>query len=203
MIKGVIFDFGGVLMRTEDYGPRYEWDRRLGLPLGSVERIVHQSELWVQAQLGRVTPKGYWVGVGEMLRMRDQEQIAQLRQDYFSGDRLDQNLVGLIRELKTSGYRVGLLSNESMQLPSKLAELDIDRLFDNVTVSAYIGAMKPDPTAYRVALRGLNVAPQEAIFVDDVPQNVQGAVLVGLQAILFERSMDLRAELCRYLKLKA
>lgn len=47
MIKAAILDFGGVIVRTEDYGPRHAWDRRLGLPPGSVEQAVHHGETWI------------------------------------------------------------------------------------------------------------------------------------------------------------
>lgn len=197
MIKGFIFDFGGVLVRTEDYGPRHAWDERLGLPVGSVERAVHHSDIWIQAQLGRMTDATYWNGVAEMLYMRD-ENIEELRRDYFSGDRLNYKLVALIRDLKDEGYPVVLLSNESLQLEPRLRELAIDDLFDQVLISARIGVMKPDPTAYRVALQALNVAPHEAIFVDDSLTNVRGAQPLGIHAVLFRPELDLRSELAKY-----
>lgn len=61
MKRSIIFDFGGVLMRTIDYTPRHKWDDRLGLPHGSVEKVVHGSESWRQAQVGQMELQGYWV----------------------------------------------------------------------------------------------------------------------------------------------
>jgi putative hydrolase of the HAD superfamily len=199
MIKAVIFDFGGVLMITEDYKPRHTWDQRLGLPVGSVERAVHHSDLWVQAQLGRVTYQAYWDGVAEMLRMRPDE-IPPLREDYFSGDRLNYKVVNLIRDLKQANYPVALLSNDIPQLVDKLRDLHIVDLFDPILISAQIGVMKPDPTAYRVALQALDVAPNEAIFIDDSFVNTRAAQSVGLHTILFRPDMDLRGELTNCLE---
>lgn len=196
MIKGLIFDFGGVIVRTEDYAPRHAWDERLGLPIGSVERAVHHSDLWIQAQLGRITLQAYWNGVAEILYMR-KEDIPALRRDYFSGDRVNFRLVELIRELRAQGNRIGLLSNESTQLSDRLRALDLYDLFDRVLISAEIGVMKPDPTAFRVALRELGVGPDEALFIDDALPNVRAAQQLGLHAILFRPQIDLRAELAR------
>jgi len=196
MIKAVIFDFGGVIVRTEDDSLRRAWDQRLGLPPGSVERAIHYSDLWVQAQLGRVTYQAYWDGVAEMLRMRPAD-IPSLRQDYFSGDRLNYRLVTVMRELKERGCQIALLSNEVSQLRLKLRELDIDGLFDHILISAETGVMKPDPTAYRVALQALNAAPYEAVFVDDSLVNIRGAQQLGVHTILFRADTDLRAELAR------
>jgi epoxide hydrolase-like predicted phosphatase len=194
MIKAFVFDFGGVLVRTEDYGPRHAWDERLGLPVGSVERAVHHSDLWIQTQLGRITYQAYWEGVAEILYMR-KEDIPELRRDYFSGDRLNYRLVALIRELRELGYPIALLSNEAVQLRDRLRELELHDLFDHVLISAEIGMMKPDPTAFRVALHALQVRPHEAVFVDDALPNIRGAQQLGIHAILFRGSTDLRDEL--------
>lgn len=199
MIKAFIFDFGGVLVRTEDHSPRHAWDERLGLPVGSVERAVHHSDLWIQTQLGRIAYTSYWDGVAEILYMR-KEDINDLRRDYFSGDRINYRLVTLIRELRELGYPIALLSNESLELPTRLRELDLDDLFDHVLISAQIGVMKPDPTAFRVALQTLGVAPHEAIFVDDMLSNVRGAQQLGIQAIHCRECDDLRPEFVQFLK---
>ena len=194
MIKAFLFDFGGVIVRTEDSSPRHAWDERLGLPHGSVERAVHHSDLWIQAQLGRLTEAAYWRGVAELLYMHG-EDIAALRRDYFSGDRLNYRLIELIRELRAKGYPIGLLSNESLALESRLHMLGIADLFDHVFVSAQIGVMKPDTTAYRIALQALEVPAHEILFVDDALVDVRAAQALGMQAILFRPETDLRAEL--------
>jgi epoxide hydrolase-like predicted phosphatase len=199
MIKAFIFDFGGVLARTEDYTPRHAWDERLGLPTGSVERAVHHSDIWIQAQLGRITPRAYWNGVAELLYMR-KEDIDELRRDYFSGDRLNYRLVALIRDLREKGYPVALLSNESLQLESRLREYGIHDLFDHILISAQMGMMKPDPTVYRVALHTVQASPHEAVFVDDSLANVRGAQPLGIHAILFRPELDLKAEITKLIE---
>jgi epoxide hydrolase-like predicted phosphatase len=196
MIKAFIFDFGGVLARTEDYTPRHAWDERRGLPTGSVERAVHHSDIWIQAQLGRITPRAYWNGVAELLYMR-KEDVDELRRDYFSGDRLNHKLVTLIRDLREKGYPVALLSNESLQLESRLREYGIYDLFDHILISALMGMMKPDPTVYRVALQSVGAAPHEAVFVDDSLVNVRGAQPLGIHTILFRPELDLKAEITK------
>ena len=58
MIRAVIFDWGGVLMRTVDASPRLAWDARLGLAPGSVNRLVFESSAWRRAQLGQISDDG-------------------------------------------------------------------------------------------------------------------------------------------------
>jgi hypothetical protein len=45
LIRAIIFDFGGVLMRTGDPAGRCEWEARLGLASSELERVVHGSAL--------------------------------------------------------------------------------------------------------------------------------------------------------------
>ncbi len=201
MIKAIIMDFGGVVVRTEDYRPRYAWDERLGLPPGSVERVVHHSDLWIQAQLGRILPKTYWNGVAEMLYMK-REDIPALRQDFFSGDRINYRLIELIRDLRAQQYPVALLSNDSIELRQRLNDLKLNDLFDHILISAEIGVMKPDVTAYRVALRTLNVAAPQAVFIDASLPNIRAAQSEGLVTILYRPETDVRAELIPLLEME-
>ena len=196
MIKACIFDFGGVLVITEDYRPRHAWDERLGLPIGSVERVIHYSDLWIQAQLGRISYEDYWKGVAERLYMR-QEDVEALRRDYFSGDRLNYRLVNLVKELREEGLTTAILSNETAELLERLQKLGLRALFDHVFISAQLGVMKPDPAAYRLALQALHVQPHEAIFLDDALRNVRAAQQLGLHALLFRPEVDVRAEFHR------
>lgn len=198
MVKAFIFDFDGVLVRTEDSSLRHAWDIRLGLAPGSVERAIHHSDLWIQAQLGRITPKAYWAGVAEMLYMR-REDIAELRRDYFSGDRLNYRLIDLLRDLRQRGCTLALLANDSIELETRLAELGLDPLFDHILISAQIGVMKPDVTAFRVALQTVGALPGEALFIDDSLTNVRAAQSLGMPAILVRPDTDVRAELQPYL----
>ncbi len=192
--RAVVFDFGGVLVRTMDYTPRHAWDDRLGLPRGSVERIVHGSDAWREAQLGRLTPEQYWAQVAAELGL-DAPLLAQFRRDYFSRDQLDADLVALIEALRTSGHAVGLLSNDTLDLRERLRALGIAALFDPLLISARLGAMKPDPAAYRALLAALGRPPDEVIFVDDLPANVAGAQALGIHAVQYTAGMDLRAAL--------
>ena len=164
-----------------------------------MERAAQYSDLWVQAQLGRITPKAYWEGVAELLYMR-KEEIGELRKDFFSGDRLNYKLLGLVRELHETGFQTALLTNESLQLEARLRELEIVDLFDHILISAQIGVMMPDPTAYRVALHTLKAAPHETILIDDSLTNVRGAQALGIHTILFRPGTDLRSELRKFLE---
>lgn len=192
--RAVIFDFGGVLMKTVDPSPRLAWDRQLGLQPGHVERIVHGSASWRLAQTGQLPVEDYWQDVAQKLSL-DETQLRQLQADYFSGDRLDADLIAYIRRLRTDGFTVALLSNDSPALRDKLTQLGIAELFDPLVISGEIGVMKPDAGAYDAVLARLQRPASEAIFIDDMPVNVEAARARGILTIHYVAGMDLPAAL--------
>lgn len=191
MHRAVIFDWGGVLMRTVDYEPRHRWDRRLGLPDGSVEDVVHNSDAWKQAEQGVISPDEYWIAIGEQLHLSP-TQLSDLRRDFYSGDHLDEALLSLITALRAKGVLIGLLSNNSLELLDLLADRHLNSLFDALIISAQTGIRKPDSRAYRVILDQLGVPPGQALFIDDAQVNTEGALALGMAAIRFEPATDLR-----------
>ena len=195
----VLFDFGGVFMKTVNYRPRRLWDERLGLPHGSVEQIVHGSPSWRAVQTGQLDVESYWADVGKQLGL-DADDVYQLASDFFSGDQLDLDLVEYSRSLRQRGYSVALLSNDSPTLTDKLRTLRISDLFDPTVISAQIGVMKPDAKAFQAALERLGRPATEVIFVDDLEANVDGARKLGIHAIHYTTTPALQAALENKLK---
>lgn len=193
MIRAVIFDFGGVLMRTVDQTGRRVWEGRLGLEPGGLERVVHGSDVWIEAQRGSLTPEAYWQAVAERLNVPP-EDLPALREDYFRGDQLDEALTALIEQLRGEGYKVGLLSNDAPTLEAKLRDqLEIYDYFDSVIISGRDGMMKPEPAAFQAAAKALGYSVPECLFIDDNTANVDGARAVGMHAILYRTGMDVEA----------
>lgn len=196
-IKAVIFDVGGVLIRTEDRTPRAALEASLGLEPGQADEIVFNSPQGRAAQLGRITSAELWAWVQEKLGL-DEAGLAQFRRAFFAGDQVNWALVTLAKELATR-YRVAILSNFMDDLRRMLVEdYPIGHLFDPIVISAEEGIMKPDAAIYRRVLERLGCRPEEAVFIDDFAHNVEGARGVGLRAIHYRPGMDVGAELARW-----
>jgi epoxide hydrolase-like predicted phosphatase len=198
-IKAVIFDLGGVLVRTEFPEVRQQLEERLGFASGTLGATVWGGEDWELAQIGSISYDEYWRRVGAALGFSTPEEIAEFRREYFSGDRVDEELVTLIRQLRPR-YRIGLLSNAPDRLDTWLdQEWAIKDLFDAIVYSAKAGMAKPDPRMFSLILDQLDVSPSESIFIDDFPRNIDAALALGMQAIRFTNTAALRDELQRYL----
>jgi putative hydrolase of the HAD superfamily len=93
----------------------------------------------------------------------------------------------VLAELQHAGFRLGLVTNTS--LPHAIIVEEFQRLslydyFDTVVCSSEIVFRKPDRAMFDVALRTLNVAPGEAMFVgDDYHADIIGAHKVGMKTV--------------------
>ena len=194
MIRAVIFDFGGVIVRTEDQHGRRKWEARLGIPEGALAHTVFGSEAAARATLGRVPESEVWRHVAVTYGL-SAEQLKELHSDFWSGDRLDAELVRFIRSLRPR-YATALLSNAWPDARDAFTqEFGLADAVDAMIISAEEGVAKPDARIYQIAAQRLGVRPEQAVFVDDVVENVQGAQAAGLQAIHFQNREQALSEL--------
>lgn len=180
-IKAVIWDLGGVLVRTEDWGPRERLADELGLARKALEAQMFEGEHGRRGQLGIVSGEAHWERLADELGVEKDVLI----QRFFAGDQLDEALVDYVRKLRPA-YKTGLLSNAFSTLRKSLsAEWGILDAFDEVIISAEVGLAKPDEAIYQLALDKLGAKAEEAIFVDDFEANVAGAQDMGIHAVQF------------------
>jgi epoxide hydrolase-like predicted phosphatase len=198
-IKAIIWDVGGVMERTEDFGPRAALAERLGWDMADLMDLVFGKRDGRRLQLGQISHKAHWENVAQAMGISPSE-IPQIRGKFFAGDRLDVQLVKEIRTLKQH-YTTAILSNYAPILREKInSEWKIADAFDHIVISSEVGVMKPDPAIYRIALEKVGCQPAEAIFLDDFIENVEGARNVGMHAIWFKTPEQGLAELHEILK---
>jgi putative hydrolase of the HAD superfamily len=191
----LIFDFGGVLMRTEDPEPRRRVAKGLGLTPRELERIVFASEDGRMAEVGRISSEERWKRVTRRLGLVEPDAWRTFPEEFFGGEALDQDLVDRIRRLRDR-YKTALLSNASDSLDAYVRqELKLGDVFDVIVISALVGMSKPEPGIFLHTLQALNIAPQNAVFVDDRLDNVVAASSLGIHAIQFTSKEALVYEL--------
>jgi putative hydrolase of the HAD superfamily len=183
-LKAVIFDYGNVLTHTRDLRPRAQWEQRLGLQPGVLQRVVHNDHSWIAAQCGRITAEAHWQDVGRTLKLTWEETLA-LQATFYSGDVLHSALVARLDALRTAGVLTALLSNFSTDLRVLLGQHDLCRRFDHIAISAELGVMKPDAAAYQAVLTKLALPAAVCLFVDDQPVNVAAAQAGGMRGLVF------------------
>jgi putative hydrolase of the HAD superfamily len=188
MIRAVIFDIGGVLVRTENLEPRRKWERRFGLPDWGLAKIVFDSPAALEATLGRASEAAPWEHATRVLNLSPRE-LAELRADFWAGDAYDDELIGYIRSLRPR-YQTGIISNAWPGVREAHQHKLNGDTFDMILYSAEEGLAKPAPQIYERALARLGVTAPEAVFVDDVLENVTVARALGMAGVHFQRGME-------------
>ena len=101
-----------------------------------------------------------------------------------------------IKELKAKGYQVLVLSNFSDKVARENPDaLDFLEYVDGGILSYQDGVIKPDPAIYRLLLDRYGLKPEECVFLDDVPKNVDAAAAFGIATILFRNQEQAMEEL--------
>ena len=203
-ITTVIFDLDGTLC-TYKVSVReaiVEALRRTGQPANLVgdpsAAAVRYDELWDEIESeGRVEP-----GSNPVLAMREQiwtrllaeqeitsldlarEIAVEYTQIRVASIQLYSGACGLLADLKRT-YRLGLLTNGPTNMQwSKIEQLKIASLFDEILVAGDIGIYKPDARVFHVLLDRLSVNPAEALYVgDSYRMDVVGAKGAGMQSV--------------------
>jgi epoxide hydrolase-like predicted phosphatase len=194
VIKAVIFDVGGVLLRTPNRESRRKWERRLGLAEWETEVIVFGSEMGTKAQLGEISDEDLWRWVGQRLTLAPDE-LASFRHDFWAGDVLDEGLIAYIRSLRPR-YQTAIISNATEALRRSLTvQYPIADAFDLIVCSAEEHVMKPHREIYQRAFDRLGRTAAETVFIDDSEANVQAARKMGMAAVHFQPAVNVAGEL--------
>jgi putative hydrolase of the HAD superfamily len=95
------------------------------------------------------------------------------------------NALQTIEGFRSAGYKVGLLSNCSGEVPPLWQEGPLATLVDAPVFSSDVGMMKPDPQIYRLVCFQLEVAPERCLFVGDGgARELTGARKLGMEVVL-------------------
>jgi glucose-1-phosphatase len=196
-VRAVLWDVGGVLLRTEDPLPRRRWEERLGLPAGRLADVVFGCPAAERATIGEALEEQVWREAAEILCVPVAE-LDQFKSDFFAGDRWDISLLDFIRGLHPK-YRMGILSNAWLGARRNFSLSIPQDLFNVFLISAEERMRKPEERFFRLALRQLDTLPEETIFIDDFKENIASARQIGFQSIQFQNAESTIAEVRRLL----
>lgn len=199
-IRAIVWDLGGVLLRTRDPTPRERLAKQLNMTRQDLEEMVFVSESGNRAQLGEIPVEEHW----EFLRQRldlPSGTVQEFQKEFWGGDFLDIKLVDSIRSLHRR-YKTALLSNAFSDLRQLVTQVwGFSDAFDEMIISAEVGMVKPDPRIYRLVLERLDLTAPEAVFIDDFAHNIDGARAVNMHAIQFLNPQQALADLERLLEM--
>ena len=192
----IIFDYGGVLVEHQT-----EKDHAAMAAVAGMEPLLF-SELYWASRLdydkGVVTGAEYWQAIAKKAdKLLTPEALERLTEiDTTSWMRFDSVMWNWVAELRQAGKPIAVLSNMPRDLGETLkTQTDRFTKFNNVTLSYEMQSVKPEPAIYEECLAGLGTRPERTVFLDDRIENVQGAELLGIQALQFVNRDDVLRKL--------
>ncbi len=201
VIKNIVFDLGGVIMTLD---PAEALRRFKALGLSDAERYLDaytQSGIFGNLEEGKITAEDFR---SKLSSLTGHELTFDECKHAWLGYRKDvpQRNLDLLKELRAKGYRLILLSNTNpfMMDWALSSEFDgkgssLNDYFDALYLSYRLGIMKPASDFFRQVLDNENILPEETLFVDDGPRNVEAAGKLGFITMCPDNGSDWTGEL--------
>jgi putative hydrolase of the HAD superfamily len=202
MRSAFISDFGGVLTSPLSEGfLAYQEESRVSLEeLGAAmarATETHGEHPLFALERGEIAEAEFASRLEEQLDGRF--DLGRLRELYFERLEPNETMISYVGQLRARGLRTALLTNNVREWEplwrGKLPQLD--RIFELVVDSAFVGLRKPDPEIYELTLERLggDLRAGECLFVDDLEVNCETARALGMTAVRFQTAKQAIAEL--------
>ena len=180
--KNVVFDMGNVLV---NYDPdlvtkQYTDDPEL---IREVHNVLFCSQEWLKLDAGLISEESALQSV--LKRFRTEEDRSLAAKCFRDWDKYNMHpapgMAEIIQELKARGNGVYVLSNASIRLPKVYRRvMPAAELYDGVFFSAEYRCIKPQAMIYETFLKQFNLKAGDCFFIDDLPENIEGAKDVGM-----------------------
>lgn len=191
--RGLLVDWGGVLT-SNVFDSFAAFCAAEGLRADAVKDAFAGDPaaraLLADLESGRLEDARFERRFGALLEVRESNGlIGRL----FGGLRPDPAMQDAVAAFRAAGIRTGLLSNSWGTRLYDRARLE--RLFDVVLVSGELGVRKPEPEIYAIAAERMGMAPEDLVFVDDLPGNLKPARALGMATVVHRGAGSTVAEL--------
>jgi glucose-1-phosphatase len=191
-LRAIIFDIGRVLVRIDLHRAQVGLSQGISLTPEELWSAIDKDPRWPDWQKGRISPHDWHLHLCQRLGLSlNFEQFTTAWNCALDPQPI--HPLRLFQEL-AKRYRLVLLSNTD---PIHVAYLESTYDFYEYfpkgqrIYSCSVGASKPDPLIYRLAVRAAKVRAGEAVFVDDIAANVEAARQLGLAGIQYQSPQQL------------
>ena len=200
MIKGVIFDLGGVLVDNPASDMRSYISNKLGI--GEKAFIERSSLLVSDFQKGLISEEEVWQKVTQGLVLQEKLPNSLWKEAIMSAFSPKEEMLSLISDLQKLGIKIGILSNTEVPVVKYLREIDFCS-FDVVVYSCLEKTCKPERSIYLLTIERFGLKPNELVFIDDAMENVIAGQSIGLNCILFKTPPQVKDDLMSLIKEKS
>jgi len=187
-IIGVLWDVGGVIMDVEPAWGAAAWRRLTGLPELSFSEVVLSPPIKLEMELGRIGPDEALARLGATVQRNI--SMTRFREALGAMLRFRPAVLDAIGRIRPT-IRQAIITNICpIHMSLVRDEPALARAMHSWTTSYEVGAMKPDPRPFTVALERLELDPGRVLYFDDRPDNLATAASLGLKTVLVHGESD-------------
>ena len=194
-IEGIIFDLGGVVIESFEFGFYEDMGRKFGVSSKDVERAA--NEKWTLLERGKETNEELWHNVARELKLDISagETLASMWLESYRRDALiKEDVLAIVKKLRDT-YKLGVISNSQKEHSVINRERGLFAHFDVVVLSDEVGMSKPQRGIFELASERMGIPFQNLLFIDNDPRWVAVARKYGLCAVLFTSANQLKKSL--------
>jgi len=188
MIKAIFFDMFNVVIKGDFLGTIGEYEKRFNISKGEFYRTIHDFDGWKEFSLGKITQDEFFK------RCSDRAINFRFDGDYFfkllkNNSEPNEEMINFIK-LLSKKYIIGIISNAPKEWYGALIErANLKNIIKVKAVSGYLHVRKPESEIFIEALKRAGVKGNQAIYVDDRGDRIQGALKLGINVIVFDGNM--------------
>jgi putative hydrolase of the HAD superfamily len=193
--QALLFDLGGVVTDIDFDRALHAWSAISPLSLEQLRRAFQFDDHYQRHERGEISAERYFEHLIASLQLTGTvDQVAAGWNSIFVGEIAEtKRLIQLARDHLPCFALTN--TNATHQQAWSLMFPDVMSLFDRVFASHEIGYRKPEPMAFKFIAREIGQTPDSIVFFDDLAENVDGARLVGLQAVQVRSPTDVQLAL--------
>lgn len=199
-IRFIYFDVGNVLLHFDNHLLTKQVADLAGIAEPIAWRTFIETGLADRYESGQINNAEFFDEFWQALGSHPRPTLHDFSHAASAIFEVNATIKPIVSNLWAAGWRLGLLSNTNPMhwdyFTSGRYEL-LPHCFEVHALSFRLKAMKPDRVIYERAAELAGVPPREIFFVDDRPENVEGACEFGFDAVPYTTSWQLAEELRR------
>lgn len=147
----------------------------------TIEDVLFGKKLWSRLDSGELSAAEIAKESCLQLPERLHERLYELLTHWWDEMPSFPHMYDFIEELKSKGYKVFLCSNTPDEIYNRFDAIPALKLMDGIIASCDYGIIKPDKRIFEALLNKYSLSADECYFIDDMPQNIEGAMKVGIR----------------------
>lgn len=189
LIKNIVFDMGNVLTKYSmaEYIKKYAQSEEA---FRIVKNEVCASVEWIQMDRGTLTDEDALASIKARVPDAFHETVERFIREFRMEQEPNPPMERLTGKLKAEGYGLYLMSNTSHRFRKFAKGIASVAYMKGIWISCEHGYLKPEREAYLDFFAQFDLRPEECIFIDDSPANIEAGMNFGMKGIVYHQDVE-------------